>query len=96
MANLSAYLLIYDERDYNEYILDKREIAEQRKVAINIIRAGKENGADEIEITMSQKAGVYCWCFRYNEAKDKIQVVGDGKTLLSWHGRAERQTPNRS
>ena len=25
---------------------------------IDIIRAGKENGADEIEITMSQKAGV--------------------------------------
>jgi hypothetical protein len=37
---------------------NEKEIAEQRKVAINIIRAGKENGADEIEITMSQKAGV--------------------------------------
>jgi hypothetical protein len=37
---------------------NEREIEEQRKVAIDIIRAGKENGADEIEITMSQKAGV--------------------------------------
>jgi len=37
---------------------NEKEIAEQRKVAINIIRAGKENGVDEIEITMSQKAGV--------------------------------------
>ncbi len=37
---------------------NEKEIAEQRKVAIDIIRAGKENGADEIEITMSQKAGV--------------------------------------
>ena len=37
---------------------NEREIAEQRKVAIDIIRAGKENGADEIEITISQKAGV--------------------------------------
>jgi hypothetical protein len=27
-------------------------------VAIDIIKAGKENGADEIEITMSQKAGI--------------------------------------
>jgi hypothetical protein len=33
-------------------------LVEQRKVAIDIIRAGKENSADEIEITMSQKAGV--------------------------------------
>jgi hypothetical protein len=37
---------------------NEKEIAEQRKVVIDIIRAGKENGADEIEITMSQKAGV--------------------------------------
>ena len=37
---------------------NEKEIAEQRKVAIDIIRAGKENGADKIEITMSQKAGV--------------------------------------
>jgi hypothetical protein len=37
---------------------NEKEIAEQRKAAIDIIRAGKENGADEIEITMSQKAGV--------------------------------------
>ncbi|GBD54035.1 hypothetical protein NIES298_19140 [Microcystis aeruginosa NIES-298] len=37
---------------------NEKEIAEQRKVAIDIIRAGKENGVDEIEITMSQKAGV--------------------------------------
>lgn len=37
---------------------NEKEIEEQRKVAIDIIRAGKENGADEIEITMSQKAGV--------------------------------------
>lgn len=37
---------------------NEKEIAEQRKVAIDIIRAGKENGVDEIEITMSQKASV--------------------------------------
>ena len=37
---------------------NEKEIEEQRKAAIDIIRAGKENGADEIEITMSQKAGV--------------------------------------
>jgi hypothetical protein len=37
---------------------NEKEIAEQRKVAIDIIRAGKENGVDEIEITMYQKAGV--------------------------------------
>jgi hypothetical protein len=37
---------------------NEKEIEEQRKVAIDIIRAGKENGADEIEITMSQKAGI--------------------------------------
>jgi hypothetical protein len=55
---------------------------------------------------MSQKAGVGLsldveWCpntefivgaSRYNEAKGKIQVVGDGETLLSWHGRAKRQS----
>jgi len=38
--------------------VNEKEIEEQRKVAIDIIRAGKENGADEIEITMSQKAGI--------------------------------------
>ncbi|MDB9495214.1 hypothetical protein PN441_07915 [Spirulina major CS-329] len=37
---------------------NEKEMEEQRKVAIDIIKAGKENGADEIEITMSQKAGI--------------------------------------
>jgi hypothetical protein len=37
---------------------NEKETEEQRKVAIDIIKAGKENGADEIEITMSQKAGI--------------------------------------
>jgi hypothetical protein len=35
-----------------------KEIEEQRKTAIEIIRAGKENGVDELEITMSEKAGL--------------------------------------
>ena len=37
---------------------NERAIEAQRKVALDIIRAGKENDADEIEITISQKAGV--------------------------------------
>lgn len=38
-------------------VLTKKRL-KKNKAAIDIIRAGKENGADEIEITMSQKAGV--------------------------------------
>ncbi len=49
---------LFDGISYLTSGANKKEIEEQRKVAINIIRAGKENGADEIEITMSQKAGV--------------------------------------
>lgn len=34
------------------------EIEEQKKAAIEIIQAGKENGVDELEITMSEKVGL--------------------------------------
>jgi len=37
---------------------NERELEAQRKAAIDIIRAGKENGVDELEITMSEKAGI--------------------------------------
>jgi hypothetical protein len=33
-------------------------IKEQQEVAINLIKAGKENGVDEMRITMDQKAGI--------------------------------------
>ena len=33
-----------------------KEIEAQRQAAIEIIRAGKEHGVDELEITMSQQA----------------------------------------
>lgn len=36
----------------------QKEIEEQREAAIRIIQAGKENGVDELEITMSEKAGL--------------------------------------
>lgn len=36
----------------------EKETAEQKKAAIEIIRAGKECGVDELEITMSEKAGL--------------------------------------
>src|SRR5207302_1551108 len=35
-----------------------KEAKAQRKAAVDIIRAGKEHGVDELEITMSQDAGV--------------------------------------
>src|SRR5262245_24577852 len=35
-----------------------REIDSQRKTAVEIIRAGKENNVDELEITMSEQAGI--------------------------------------
>jgi hypothetical protein len=37
---------------------NKRELEAQKKAAIDIIRAGKENGVDELEITMSEKADI--------------------------------------
>ena len=36
----------------------EKEIEEQREAAVRIIQAGKENGVDELEITMSEKAGL--------------------------------------
>jgi hypothetical protein len=36
----------------------KPTIKQQEEAAINIIKAGKENGADEIEIELEQAAGV--------------------------------------
>jgi hypothetical protein len=35
-----------------------KEIESQRKTAIEIVRAGKENNVDELEITMSEKTGL--------------------------------------
>lgn len=35
---------------------NEKEIAEQRKVAINIIRAGKENGVEDYNVSES-----WCW-----------------------------------
>ena len=35
-----------------------KEIEAQRETAIKIIQAGKNNGVDELEITMSEKAGI--------------------------------------
>jgi hypothetical protein len=35
-----------------------KEVAAQRQAAIDIIRAGKEHGVAELEITMSQDAGL--------------------------------------
>ena len=36
----------------------QKEIEEQRETAIKIIQAGKKNDVDELEITMSEKAGL--------------------------------------
>jgi len=33
-------------------------IKEQRQTAVDIIKAGKENNADEVEITLDQRAGI--------------------------------------
>ncbi len=33
-------------------------IKEQRQTAVDIIKAGKENNADEIEVTLDQNAGI--------------------------------------
>jgi hypothetical protein len=35
-----------------------KEIESQRKTAVEIIRAGKEHNVDELEITMSDQAGI--------------------------------------
>lgn len=35
-----------------------KEIESQRKTAVEIIRAGRENNVDELEITMSEQAGI--------------------------------------
>ncbi len=36
----------------------EKEIEAPKKAAIDIIKAGKENGVNELEITMSEKAGL--------------------------------------
>lgn len=35
-----------------------QEIEEQKKAAVEIIKAGQEAGVDELEITMSERAGI--------------------------------------
>jgi hypothetical protein len=35
-----------------------REVESQRRTAVEIIKAGKEHGVDELEITVSEQAGV--------------------------------------
>ena len=37
---------------------NERTLQEQRKTAVDIIKAGKESGVDEIEIELDQKVGV--------------------------------------
>ncbi len=47
------------------------EIEEQRKTAINIIEAGERDGVGELEITLSEDAGLNV----KNQVKHPVEVV---------------------
>lgn len=38
--------------------VEAKEIEAQRKTAVEIVRAGKQSDVDELDITMSEKAGI--------------------------------------
>ena len=70
----------------------KKDFEEQRQLAIDIIRAGKDNNVDEIEITISQQAGLG---FSANIDGIPIEVTIQGVTeecgfqalkILDWYG----------
>ena len=41
-----------------DFFSNEDTIKEQRKTAVDIIKAGKENNVDEIEVTLDQNAGI--------------------------------------
>jgi hypothetical protein len=56
-------------------------IQEQRQAAIDIIKAGKENNASSLEITMDQKAGIDLGT-KFEEIPLKFSVGKSGKMTI--------------
>ena len=56
-------------------------ISEQRKTAIELIKAGKEKGVDELEIVLDQKAGLNIEA-EVKRASVKTQLGKDGKIIV--------------
>ena len=56
-------------------------IKEQRQTAVDIIKAGKENNADEIEVTLDQNAGIDIQS-EIEGIPAKIKIGKDGKMKI--------------
>ena len=56
-------------------------ISEERKTAIELIKAGKEKGVDELEIVLDQKAGLNIEA-EVKGAFVKTQLGKDGKMIV--------------
>jgi len=61
-----------------ELFSNEDTIKEQRKTAIDIIKSGKENNVDELEITLDQNAGVDIQS-EIEGIPVKIKIGKDGK-----------------